>query len=302
MEAGIAQLYPYSPRGFAPAPCLAERFLYIVGGCMRTAFRWLTAVACLCQAGPLLGATAAGATATAGAAPPTSLARPAISPAPAAPVRLVSPAREEALVGGTQATLAWEPLAPLDHLGPVEEWEAFLSLDGGRHYTVRITPHLSRALHRVLWSVPAAPSADVRILLRFGDERRERTWTATQRFRIVAAPDGGGQFLPEAHAIVPGEAPLPGEPGVVSWAEGTRQGAARRQVTYGAPATLSGLDLPVLAHGAGMAATKTVTTSPAPARRQRTAAEPATPATAADPQAAPPPPVDLLLMAQRRNE
>jgi hypothetical protein len=235
-------------------------------------------------------------------APAASLARPAISPAPAAPVRLLAPAREEALVGGTQATLAWEPLAPLDHLGPVEEWEAFLSLDGGRHYTLRITPHLGRALHRVLWTVPDAPSADVRILLRFGDERRERTWTMIQRFRIVAAPAGSGESLPEAHALEPGEAPLPGEPGVVSWVEGTRQGAARRQVAYSAPATLSGLDLPVLTHGAGMAATRTVSSSPAPPQRQWTAAEPASPAPAVDLRTAPPPPVDRLSMTQRRNE
>ncbi len=263
---------------------------------MRIAVRWLAALACLCQAGPLLAASAAG-------VPPSSPLSPAISPAATAPVRLVAPSREDTLVGGTQAALAWEPLAPLDRLGPAEEWEAFLSLDGGRHYTLRITPHLSRSLHSVLWSVPAAPSADVRILLRFGDERREHTWTVTQRFRIVAAPDGGGETLPEAHAVEPGEAPLPGEPGVVSWVEGTRQDAARRRVAYSAPATLSGLDLPVLSRGAVMAAIRTVTTSPAPPRRQWTAAEPAPPAPAADLQAAPPPPpVDPLSMTQRRNE
>ena len=270
---------------------------------MRVALRWLAALACLSlgQAGPLLAATPAGPAAAAAA--PASLALPAISPAPAAPVRLLDPSREDALVASTQATLAWEPLAPLDRLGPVEEWEAFLSLDGGRHFTIRITPHLGRAVHRVSWSVPAAPSDDVRVLLRFGDERRERTWTVTQRFRIVAAPGGGGgESLPEAHAVSPGEAPLPGEPGVVSWAEGTRQGAARRQVTYSDPATLSGLDLPVLARGAGMTATKTVTTSPLPARRQRTAAEPPAPALITCPRAAPPAAVDPLLMTQRRNE
>lgn len=270
---------------------------------MRTAFRWLTALACLGQAGPLLAATPAGAAVA--AAPPASLSRPAISPAPAAPVRLIAPSREDALVAGTQATLAWEPLAPLDGLGPVEEWEAFLSLDGGRHFTIRITPHLDRAVHTAPWSVPAAPSDDVRVLLRFGDERRERTWTVTQRFRIVAAAPGGGgggESLPEAHAVAPGEAPLPGEPGVVSWDEGTRQGKARRQVTYSDPATLSGLDLPALGSSAGMAATKTVTTPPAPARRQRTAEEPPASTLTACPRAAPPPAIDPLSMTQRRNE
>jgi hypothetical protein len=225
---------------------------------------------------------------------------PILSPALEPPVRLVAPAPEAALVGGSRAALAWEPLEPLARLGPIEEWEAFLSLDGGRHYTIRLTPHLSRTLHSFAWSVPAVPSADARILLRFGDERRERTWQVGQRFRIEAAP--AGELIPSATALEPGEAPLPGEPGVVSWVEGTRQGRAQRQVAYGAPPTMSGLDLPALSRAASLVATQATTAPAAPPRRQLAAAQPAAPASAADPRAAPPPPVEPLLMTQRRNE
>jgi hypothetical protein len=258
---------------------------------MRSASRCLLALAWLCQAGPLLAAAEA-----AGG----RLAHPIISPALEPPVRLVAPGEEAALVGGSQAALAWEPLAPLDRLGPIEEWEAFLSLDGGRHYTIRITPHLSRTLHSFAWSVPAIASADARILLRFGDERRERTWPLGQRFRIVAAP--GGELIPAVTAFAPGEAPLPGEAGVVAWAEGTRQGAALRQVAYRAPPTMSGLDLPALSRVAALVATQATTAPAAPPRRQVAEAEPDAPAPPADAQAAPPPPVEPLLMTQRRNE
>jgi hypothetical protein len=258
---------------------------------MRSASRCLLALAWLCQAGPLLAA---------GEPAGGLLAHPIISPAIEPPVRLVEPGQETDLVGGSQAALAWEPLEPLARLGPIEEWEAFLSLDGGRHYTIRITPHLNRALHSFAWSVPAVPSADARILLRFGDERRERAWQVGRRFRILAAP--GGELIPAATALEPGEAPLPGEPGVVSWVEGTRQGGAQRQVAYRAPPTLSGLDLPALSRLASLVATEATTAPAAPPRRQPAVAEPDAPAPAADPRAAPPPPVEPLLMTQRRNE
>ena len=40
-----------------------------------------------------------------------------------------------------------------------EEWEAFLSFDGGATYPVRITPHLDLELRRVRWQVPAIPTS-----------------------------------------------------------------------------------------------------------------------------------------------
>jgi hypothetical protein len=260
-------------------------------------------LAWLCQAAAPLAASVAGPAAPA----ERPGGPPAVAPAVAAPVRLVSPASDTVLVGGTQAWLAWEPLGPLAPSGSLgrpgafEEWEAFLSLDGGRHYTLRITPHLGRDLHHFAWSVPSIPTADARLLLRFGDERHERAWQVDRRLRIVAT--AAGELLPAALALAPGEAPLPGEAGVVSWVEGTRQGTARRQVGFCPPA-LSGLDLPALSRAASLAATETTLAPLGPPRKEAAEIEPGPPPppSAGAPRGAPPPPIEPLLMTQRRNE
>src|SRR5437764_9664912 len=89
------------------------------------------------------------------------------------PVRLAAPRAGETLRAGDMAELAWEPFSQTGLPGHAEEWEAFLSFDGGATYPVRLTPHLDLALRRVRWQVPAIPTDDARLLLRFGDERRE---------------------------------------------------------------------------------------------------------------------------------
>src|SRR3954454_20904729 len=90
-----------------------------------------------------------------------------------AAVELLAPQAGATLAAGSEAELAWTPGAGFSRLPDAEEWEAFLSLDGGATYPVRITPHLDQDLRRVRFRVPDLPAADARILLRFGDERRE---------------------------------------------------------------------------------------------------------------------------------
>ena len=85
------------------------------------------------------------------------------------PVRLLSPADGAVLAAGSTATLEWAPPGgPLRSTGSErwEEWEAFLSLDGGASYTVRLTPHLDRELYRVGFRVPDLPTRSGRLLLR----------------------------------------------------------------------------------------------------------------------------------------
>jgi hypothetical protein len=155
-------------------------------------------------------------------------------PALAQPVRLIVPQAGAALAAGSTAELEWAPLAPFDHLSKVEEWEAFLSVDGGATYPLRITPHLDQDLRRIRFQVPAIPTADARILLRFGDERRETAVALPERFSIVAPPD----LLPALdpvfglarRAVAAGEPALPGQTGVVAWVEGSRRGGELRQV------------------------------------------------------------------------
>ncbi len=74
------------------------------------------------------------------------------------------------LRGGTRATVWWsaESLPPF-----VEEWEAFLSVDGGKFYAYRITPHLEADLRQFTFEVPNVETDQARILIRAGDERRE---------------------------------------------------------------------------------------------------------------------------------
>jgi len=146
----------------------------------------------------------------------------------ASPARLVSPRHGTSLEAGSLAVLAWEPLESFEALAPVEEWEAFLSVDGGAHYPLRITPHLDRDLRRVLWQVPHIPTRDARLLLRFGNERHETPFELPERFAISGTVSS---FGPETSSLAatPGEPARPGDAGVVAWVEGSRRGGAIRQ-------------------------------------------------------------------------
>lgn len=155
------------------------------------------------------------------------------------PVRLVAPRAGVTLVAGTTAELEWAPLAPLAGLSEVEEWEAFLSLDAGRTYPLRITPHLDQDLRRFHWQVPFLPTGDAAILLRFGNERRETAVELPVRFAIATpptVPPGWQSTLRLARRTATrGESPLPGQPGVVAWPEGSRRGGSLRQVIATGP-------------------------------------------------------------------
>ena len=148
------------------------------------------------------------------------------------PVRLVSPQAGATLTAGSTVELEWAPLAQLAQLKDAEEWEAFLSLDGGKTYPLRITPHLDLDLHRVQWRVPAVATDSARLLLRFGDERRETELELPHRFAIAPAPVPPPVTDLALARMAPsrGEPARPGHAGVVSWMEGSRRGGSLRQV------------------------------------------------------------------------
>jgi len=140
--------------------------------------------------------------------------------ASAEPLTVTAPADGEVLVGGSLARIDWVATAPLPR--DVVEWEAFLSVDGGRYYATRITPHLDIGLRSFEWRVPNVSSNDVRLLIRIGDEREERSVDVPLRFSIVADP-----FVPRPIAPVArnhGESARPGDPGVALWTSGDRNG------------------------------------------------------------------------------
>ncbi len=233
----------------------------------------------------------------------------AASPVDAAsPVRLVSPAAGATLVGGDTVELAWEPLPPFGDLARVEEWEAFLSLDGGVTYPLRLTPHLDQGLRRFAWRVPSFPTSDARLLFRFGDERRETPVRLPQSFAIVApalpSPLGDGVWLLAHRALVAaGEPALPGQPGVSSWVEGSRQGGDSHLVVAtggarvgpGEVVELGGFRIEGLAPvrspwQPGVVRELGAQTIPSPVARRAAGSAP------------PRPCPDLLLLTQRQNE
>ncbi len=165
-----------------------------------------------------------------------------------AAVELVAPQAGATLAAGSVAELAWAPGAGFSRLPDVEEWEAFLSLDGGASFPVRITPHLDQDLRRVRFQVPPFATADARILLRFGDERRETAFELPARFAIAAAPGlPATALLLSRQAFALGEPARPGSAGVVAWVEGSRRGGGLRQVVAAEPFGLRPrLDLPTM--------------------------------------------------------
>lgn len=210
-------------------------------------------------------------------------------------VELLRPAPGEALAGGSEAIVEWRPNGPLDPT--IVEWEAFLSFNGGEYYAVRITPHLDLSRRRFAFTVPALPTAEARILLRFGDEEHEVGVEVPRLFSVLP------ESLPRAARALPaldrGEPARPGEPGVVAWVEGTRQGQGLARFESSPPrckgATVS----------AGLAEPGTVLTprneSPtlAPAAGRIPAARPPPPPEAED---RPRPPAPILLLGCRQNE
>lgn len=147
--------------------------------------------------------------------------------AESSPVVWVSPSTGAVWNAGESVTLEWRRSDAWPRELHVEEWEAFLSLDGGRSFPVRLTPHLEADLRVVRVPVPNLPTERARLLLRFGDERREVEWLVPGEFTIRAGrraalitDDSAVAALEEGR----GEAARPGDPGVVFWAEGRRDG------------------------------------------------------------------------------
>jgi hypothetical protein len=219
------------------------------------------------------------------------------------PIRLMTPQNGATLAAGSTAELEWAPGAGFPR---VEEWEAFLSLDGGATYPMRITPHLDQDLRRVRFQVPPIPTPEARILLRFGDERHERAVELPGRFAIAASPALESAFTFSRRAFSAGEPALPGHAGVVAWVEGSRRGAGLRQVAAEAPPSLRERLAPPENRGqpavlvAGPASPQSP--SPFPEDRAGTAPLDGRRTALARSGTSPPRSSDILLLTQRQNE
>lgn len=68
----------------------------------------------------------------------------------------------------------------------VEELELLLSLDGGRHFGIRVTPDLDADRGSYQWRVPPFPSADARLAIRVNLGGREVLAGLSAPFRIAS--------------------------------------------------------------------------------------------------------------------
>lgn len=135
---------------------------------------------------------------------------------------LHAPHDGQVLRGGAQATVSWSAtgLPPF-----IEEWEAFLSVDGGAYYAYRITPHLDLGQRTFAFEVPNVESDEVRILIRAGDERREIEIELPQTF-VIEKDDARALATPhlEVEDEERGEPAREGDRGVIGWVDGDRAG------------------------------------------------------------------------------
>jgi len=133
--------------------------------------------------------------------------------------RLVEPRDGAELAGGSLVTIEWAgDVAP-----DVQEWEAFLSVDGGRWFSTRITPHLDACIRHFTFEVPNVTATNTRILLRFGDEKREREVDVPSRFTIRFDPAAVRTRIAFSRGY--GESARPGSRAVAQWVTGARDGS-----------------------------------------------------------------------------
>ncbi|MGA8809823.1 MAG: hypothetical protein WB973_18275 [Thermoanaerobaculia bacterium] len=136
-------------------------------------------------------------------------------------LRVVAPANGATLRGGSFTELRWTSAQlPPD----AEEWEAFLSVDGGKYYAFRVTPHLDIQLRSFTFLVPNVDTRNARILIRTGDEVHELHFESRDSFSIVRDAKAE-QALPRLSQLGRGEAARDGDPAVVAWADGERNGS-----------------------------------------------------------------------------
>lgn len=221
---------------------------------------------------------------------------PALALASPAQIRLTAPIAGVALRGGETATISWEA----DVLPQAtEEWEAFLSIDGGRRYAIRITPHLDIDRHSATFTVPNITASNARLLLRFGNERNETEVELPTSFKIEGTFTGAPLWPAAATSASHGEEARRGDGGVVAWIAGGRDGRGSHLVAASVPERMRGAAL----CGGTERSAQAATIPRAPIAATSNQSQPLTLTTHASlpPQAAPHIFSDVLLVTNRLN-
>ncbi len=150
------------------------------------------------------------------------------TPLASAPVTLSSAHLRQPLSAGDAVVLSWTATPELARHPWVEEWEAFLSFDGGETYPVRLTPHLDLGRRSFAIELPAVATRQARWMLRFGDEEREVEFEFPELFEIRPS-----RLIPTQPVLVArgrGEPARLGDLGVGAWVEGSRSGHGSRML------------------------------------------------------------------------
>jgi hypothetical protein len=210
-------------------------------------------------------------------------------------LRVIAPANGATLRGGSFAELRWTaPQLP----AAAEEWEAFLSVDGGKYYAFRVTPHLDIQLRSFTFVVPNVDTRNARILIRTGDEVHELHFESRDSFAIVRDAKAE-EPLPRVLESGRGEAAREGDPVVLAWVDGARDGSdVTPQSSTPAPSsTIDDSTIIVTATFAMVPPGVNLLFTPVPRSRCRFT----TRATHIRNAVPPATPVDLLLVCSRRN-
>lgn len=105
--------------------------------------------------------------------------------------KLISPAAGQVLQPGDTVRVEWKSRLPNIDLGWCEA-EVWLSLDGGRRFTARISPWMDGTAHYFDWTVPNWPTEAAVLDIRFGCEQFYPESYAPQRAStFVIAPQSG---------------------------------------------------------------------------------------------------------------
>ncbi len=103
-----------------------------------------------------------------------------VADAEAAWGRVLTPASGARVVAGGLTHVRWTALPP-----GTEEFELLLSVDGGRSYSLRLTPQLDPTLGVYAWHVPNLPVPHARLRLRVGVGEDELECPPSEPFTIV---------------------------------------------------------------------------------------------------------------------
>jgi hypothetical protein len=122
--------------------------------------------------------------------------------------KILEPGAGFVVKAGEQARVVWSELP-----GGVAELELLLSLDGGRSYSLRLTPQLEPERGGYTWRVPNLPGETARLRIRYGLRGREVEGPASASFVIVASSfEEIAPLRVEDGELWPARVPLPIQP------------------------------------------------------------------------------------------